>query len=91
MAHHFNTNGVFGISKFDTSKLACNCIVNKLIAIMTKTLLFYEPGREKTVFCICKNKDADQLQGNREADQCLSFRYMDSTISLPSKHKVSSP
>ena len=50
MAHHFNTGGVFGISKFDTSKLACNCIVNKLLAIMTKTLLLYEPRREKTGF-----------------------------------------
>ena len=25
----------------------------------------------------CKNKDADQLRGNREADQCLYFRYTD--------------
>ena len=31
-----------------------------------KTLL--EPRREKTGFCICENKDADQLRGNREAD-----------------------
>ena len=28
----------------------------------------------KPVFCICKNKDADQLRGNREADQRLCFR-----------------
>ena len=33
-------------------------------------------------FCICENKDADQLHGNREADQCLCFRYTDSTIPL---------
>ena len=25
-------------------------------------------------FCICENKDADQLRGNREADQRLCFR-----------------
>ena len=25
----------------------------------------------KTAFCICENKDADQLRGNREADLCL--------------------
>ena len=25
----------------------------------------------KPVFCICENKDADQLRGNREADQRL--------------------
>ena len=29
----------------------------------------------KPTFCICKNKDADQLPGNCEADQRLSFRY----------------
>ena len=33
-------------------------------------------------FCICENKDADQLRGNRKADQCLCFRYTDSTIPL---------
>ena len=27
----------------------------------------------KTAFCICKNKDTDQLRGNRETDQCLYF------------------
>ena len=27
----------------------------------------------KPAFCICKNKDADQLRGNREADQRLCF------------------
>ena len=36
----------------------------------------------KPDFCICENKDADQLRGSREADQCLCFRYMDSTIPL---------
>ena len=33
----------------------------------------------KPFFCICENKDADQLRGNREADQRLCFRYTDST------------
>ena len=41
----------------------------------------------KPAFCICENKDADQLRGNHEADQCLCFRYMDSTILLP-KSKI---
>ena len=36
----------------------------------------------KPTFCICENKDADQLRGNREADQRLCFRYTDSTIPL---------
>ena len=30
----------------------------------------------KPVFSICQNKDADQLGGNREADQCLCLRYI---------------
>ena len=32
----------------------------------------------KPDFCICENKDADQLCGNREADQRLCFPYTDS-------------
>ena len=44
----------------------------------------------KPAFCICENKDADQLRGNREADQCLCFRYTDSTIPLLPKSEVSS-
>ena len=36
----------------------------------------------KPDFCICENKDADQLRGNHEADQHLCFRYIDSTIPL---------
>ena len=35
----------------------------------------------KPAFCICENKDADQLRGNREADQRLCFRYTDSPSS----------
>ena len=48
----------------------------------------YEPRREKTVFCICENKDADQLRGNREADQRLCFRYINSTIPLLPKSEI---
>ena len=44
----------------------------------------------KPAFCMCENKDADQLHGNREADQRLCFRYMDSTIPLLSKFEISS-
>ena len=48
-------------------------------------LPFCHMGRSvrKQAFCICENKDADQLRGNRrEADQRLCFRYIDSTIPL---------
>ena len=44
----------------------------------------------KPAFCICENKDADQLRGNREADQRLCFRYTDSTIPLFPKSEISS-
>ena len=44
----------------------------------------------KPTFCICENKDADQLPGNREADQRLCFRYIDSAIPLLSKSEISS-
>ena len=42
----------------------------------------------KLAFCICENKDADQLLGNCEADQRLCFRYTDSSL-LP-KSEISS-
>ena len=44
----------------------------------------------KPDFCICENKDADQLRGNREADQRLCFRYTDITIPLLPKSEISS-
>ena len=44
----------------------------------------------KPAFCICENKDADQLRGYREAEQRLWFRYTDSTIPLLSKYGISS-
>ena len=36
----------------------------------------------KPTFCICENKDADQLRGHCEADQRLCFRYMNSSIPI---------
>ena len=46
----------------------------------------------KPTFCICENKDADQLRGNREADQRLCFRYIgsQSLFSLNPKFQASS-
>ena len=44
----------------------------------------------KPAFCICENKDADQLRGDREADQRLCFCYIDNTIPLLSKSEISS-
>ena len=44
----------------------------------------------KPTICIGENKGADQLRGNREADQRLCFRYSDSTIPLLLKSEISS-
>ena len=49
-----------------------------------------EPPMGKPTICIGENKDADQLRGNREADQRLCFRYSDSTIPLLLKSEISS-
>ena len=57
---------------------------------MRKTLhLHMSLVMRKTDFCICENKDADQLRGNCEADQRLCFRYIDSTIPLLPKAEIS--
>ena len=51
----------------------------------------HEPRCEKTgFFHICEIKDADQLCGNRKADQPLCFRYTDSTIPLLPESDISS-
>ena len=42
----------------------------------------------KPDFCICENKDADQLRGYREADQGLYIRYIDSTKPLVPKSEI---
>ena len=43
----------------------------------------------KPTICIGENKGADQLLGDREADQRLCFRYSDSTISPLLNSKIS--
>ena len=45
---------------------------------------------KKPAFFTCKNKDTDQLRGNREADQRPCFRYIDSTIPLLPIYELSS-
>ena len=53
-----------------------------LIIKSKMTIVYYKTSRSvrKPDFCLCENKDADQLRGNREADQRLYFRYTDSTF-----------
>ena len=50
-----------------------------------KSLVMRKPD-----FRICENKDADQLRGDREADQRLCFHYINSTIPLLSIYEISS-
>ena len=45
----------------------------------------------KPAFCICENKGADQLCGNRTTDQRLCFCYTDSTTPLLFKIRNSKP
>ena len=54
--------------------------ISRLFSKRKATLI--EPRRvvRKPDFCICENKDADQLRGNREADQRLCFRYIDTVV-----------
>ena len=42
----------------------------------------------KPTICIGEDKDADQLRGNREADQRLCFRHTDSTFPLLLKSEI---
>ena len=58
--------------------------------IFLKLIIIWSRVMRKPTICICENKDADQLRGNREADQRLCFRYLDSTIPLLPKYKISS-
>ena len=68
----------------------CDIVYN--VKITRKCPILSEMSRvvRKTDFCICENKDADQLRGNREADQRLCFRYIDSTIPQVPKSEISS-
>ena len=58
-------------------------VYNKLLMDMSRLM-------GKQTICMGENKDADQLRGNREADQRLCFHYSDSTISLLLKSEISS-
>ena len=66
--------------------------IRYLILNLTSKLVCYFLSRivRKPDFCLGENKGADQLRGNREADQRLCFRYSDSTIPLLLKSEISS-
>ena len=56
-----------------------------LLPRLEKSLVIRKPA-----FCICENKDADQLRSNCAADQRLCFRYTDSKIPLLARSEISS-
>ena len=86
--------------KFSHDKARVSFIKRQLANLQSNLLLFpmillwrlfyMSLVMRKPAFCICENKDADQLRGNREADQRLCFRYTDSTIPLLPKSEISS-
>ena len=79
---------IFGVSK----KLKTFHAKSGLPAVLRKTTLclFCDMSRvvRKTDFCICENKDADQLRGNREANQRLCFHNTDSIVPLLPKSEI---
>ena len=84
LASNGSFRAILGNVKLDVSIVSPYFLAIKLfIAIMMIKHDFHMSlVMRKTFFCICENKDADQLRDNREADQRLCFRYTDSTILL---------
>ena len=71
--------------KFDTYETFRQDFRSKVNIRRHKSRVMRKPD-----FCLGENKGADQLRGNREADQRLCFRYSDSTIPLLLKSEISS-
>ena len=65
-------------------------LVSTVSQLLKPTVIYMSRVARKPVFRICENKDADQLRGNREADQRLCFRYIDSTIPVLHTYEISS-
>ena len=59
--------------------------------VLSVSLQYWSRIVRKPDFSICENKGADQLQGNRAADQRLCFCYIDSTFPLLPKSKIFKP
>ena len=71
-------------------ELAVN-YTQRLMNLQVCTIVIFINRRimRKPDFCLCENKGADQLRSDCKADQRLCFCYMDSTIPLLSKLKIS--
>ena len=77
---HINNTLFFGVF------LSFPCLVLR-VCFFHNSLFNMSRVMRKPAFCTCENKDADQLRGNREADQRLCFRYKDSTIPILPKYE----
>ena len=75
------------LSRFSILSILSNIFSNKTAIVFFKSEMSL--CVRKPTICMGENKDADQLRGNREADQRLCFRYTDSTIPLLLKSKIS--
>ena len=62
----------------------------KTVSLFTISLRRMSRPMGKPTICIGENKGANQLRGNREADQRLCFRFLDSTIPPLLNFKISS-
>ena len=79
--------------RFSVTSIICPLDVLS-VDVLSVSLLESHPQHmsrvvRKPAFCICENKDADQLRCNHKADQRLCFRYIDSTIPLLHKSEIS--
>ena len=79
---------LFGIRIYFSLQIINNEIMPKGFKHYENYIEMSQCIRTPTI-CISENKDADQLCGNRKADQCLCFHYMDSTIPLLSLPEIS--
>ena len=66
------------------------CMNIKHVCIATARDIKLSRVMRKPTFCMCENKDADQLHGKCTADQRLCFSYLDSTIHEIPKSQISS-
>ena len=84
--------GCKAINQTNKKGILCIFFLNLKLAVITLKFeqKYLSRVMRKPTICICEIKDADQLRGNREADQRLCFRYTDSTIPLLSKSEISS-
>ena len=80
---HFAVSNVIFKTKFDL------ITTRAIIAVQNPSP--FEPRHQKNrIFAYAKTKTQISFRGNREADQRLCFRYLDSTIPLLPKSKISS-